>query len=108
MFTYKSNVSKHTKTITKRKLWTTPFLLEITKSKEFHSTDLEIDFLIDSGAESNIIYIPNWKEIKILHPKLIPLKTTSKLATAQGSALTNCGKIQRFLIIRKQWNKTNS
>ena len=60
--------------------------------------DLEIDFLIDSGAESNIINIPTWKEIKILYPQLIPFKTTSRLATAQGSILTNYGKIQLFLV----------
>ena len=49
--------------------------------------------LIDSGAESNIINIPTWKEIKTLHPKLTPLATSSKLATSQGSALVNYGKI---------------
>ena len=60
--------------------------------------DLEIDFLIDSGAESNIISLPTWKEIKLLHPQLMPFKTTSRLATAQGSTLTNYGKIQLFLV----------
>ena len=60
--------------------------------------DLEIDFLIESGAESNIINIPTWNEIKILHPQLIPFKTTSRLATAQGPTLTNYGKIQLFLV----------
>ena len=75
-----------------------PLLLESPKSKQFQTADLEIDFLIDSGAESNIINIPTWNEIKILHPKLIPFKTTSRLATAQGSTLTNYGKIQLFLV----------
>ena len=37
-------------------------------------------------------------EIKTLHPQLIPFKTTSRLATAQGSTLTNYGKIQLFLV----------
>ena len=60
--------------------------------------DLEIDFLIDSGVESNIINIPTCNETKSLHPKLIPIKTTSKLATAQGITLTNYGKIQFFLV----------
>ena len=60
--------------------------------------DLEIDFSIGSGAESNIINIPTWNEIKILHPKLITFKTTSRLATAQGSTLTNYGKINFFLV----------
>ena len=63
--------------------------------------DLEIDFLINSGAELHIINTPTWSEIKILHPKLIPSKTTSKLATAQGSTLTNYGKIQLFLVPTK-------
>ena len=45
-----------------------PFLLESPGNKEFQPPDLEIDFLIDSGAESNIINIPTWNEIKILHP----------------------------------------
>ena len=82
----------------KEKIWTIPFLLESPKSKEFQPPDLEIDFLIDSGAESNIINIPTWNEIKTLHPKLTPLESSSKLATAQGSTLINYGKIQLFLL----------
>ena len=82
----------------KEKIWTIPFLLESPRSKEFQPPDLEIDFLIDSGAESNIINIPTWNEIKTLHPKLTPLETSSKLATAQGSTLVNYGKIQLFLL----------
>ena len=57
---------------------------------------LEIYFLIDSGAESNIINNPTRNEIRILHPKLRPFKTTSRLTAAQGSTLTNYGKIQFF------------
>ena len=49
------NIPKETP---KEKIWTIFFLLESPKSKEIHSPDLEIDFLIDSGAESNIINIP--------------------------------------------------
>ena len=82
----------------KEKIWTIPFLLESPRTKEFQPPDLEIDFLIDSGAESNIINIPTWNEIKTLHPKLTPLETSSKLATAQGSTLINYGKIQLFLL----------
>ena len=89
------------------KIWTTIFLLESPKSKELRPPDIEIDFLIDSGAESNSINIPTWNEIKILHAKLTPVKTASRLATAQGSTLTNYGKIQLFLVPTKQWNKTN-
>ena len=33
-----------------------------------------------------------------MHPKLTPLETSSKLATAQGSTLVNYGKIQLFLL----------
>ena len=82
----------------KEKIWTIPFLLESPRSKEFQPPDLEIDFLIDSGAESNIINIPTWNEIKTLHPKLTPLETSSKLATAQGSTFVNYGTIQLFLL----------
>ena len=82
----------------KEKIWTKPFLLESPRNKEFQPPDLEIDFLIDSGAESNIINIPTWNEIKTLHPKLTPLETSSKLATAQGSTMVNYGKIQLFLL----------
>ena len=82
----------------KEKIWTIQFLLESPRNKEFQPPDLEIDFLIDSGAESNIINIPTWNEIKTLHPKLTPLETSSKLATAQGSTLVNYGKIQLFLL----------
>ena len=52
----------------REKIWTIPFLLESPKNKEFQPPDLENDFLIDSGAESNIINIPTWNEIRILHP----------------------------------------
>ena len=85
----------------REKIWTIPFLLESPRSKEFQPPDLEIDFLIDSGAESNIINIPTWNEIKTLHPNLTPLETSSKLATAQGSRLVNYGKIQLFLLLTR-------
>ena len=94
----KTYLTKYTKRTTKRKISTIPFLLERPKNKEFQPPDLEIDFLIDSGAESNIINIPTWNEIKTLHPNLTPLETSSKLATAQGSTLVNYGKIQLFLL----------
>ena len=35
----------------REKIWTIPFLLESPRSKEFQPPDLEIDFLIDSGAD---------------------------------------------------------
>ena len=82
----------------REKIWTIQFLLESPKNKEFQPPDLEIDFLIDSGAESNIINILTWNEIRLLHPKLKPLETSSKLASAQASILTNYGKIQLFLL----------
>ena len=82
----------------REKIWTIPFLLESPKNKEFQPPDLEIDFLIDSGAESNIINILTWNEIKTLHPKLTPLETSTKLATAQGTPSVNYGKIQLFLL----------
>ena len=63
------------------KIWTIPLLLESPKCKQFRTPDLEIVFLIDCGAESNIINIPTWNEIKIVHPNLVPFKTTSRLAT---------------------------
>ena len=58
----------------KEKFWTIPFLLESPKNKDFQPPDLEIDFLLDSGAESNIVNILTWNEIKNLHPRLIPVK----------------------------------
>ena len=73
----------------REKIWTILFLLESPRNKENQPPDLEIDFLIDSGAESNIIKIPTLNEIKTLHPNLTPLETSSKLATAQGSTLVN-------------------
>ena len=102
MFKYKPNLSKYTKRTIKRKIWTIPFLLESTKSKEFQPPDLETDFLIDSEAESNIISIPTWNENKTLHPNLIPIKTASKLATAQNSILINYGKIQLIRLTEEQ------
>ena len=92
----------------REKIWTIPFLLESPRNKEFQLPDHEIDFLIDSGAESNIINTPTWNEIKTLHPKLTPLATSSKLATAQGSTLINYGKVQLFLLPTRtmEQNKT--
>ena len=89
------NIPKYSQ-LQKEKIWTIPLLLESPKSKKLQTPDLEIYFLIDSGAESIIINIPTWNEMKVLHPKLIPFKSTSRLATAQGSTLTNFGKIQFF------------
>ena len=88
----------HKKKQPREKIWTIPFFLESPKSKEFQPPDLDIDFLIDSGAESNIIIIPTWNEIKTLHPTLAPIKRASKLATRQGSTLVKYGKIQLFLV----------
>ena len=98
MFKHKSHSLKYTKEQPREKNWTIPFLLESPRNKEFQPPDLEIDFLIDSGAESNIINIPTWNENKKKHTKLKPLATSSKLATAQGSTLVNYGKIQLFLL----------
>ena len=92
------NVPKETP---REKIWTILFLLESPKKKEFQQTDLELDFLLDSRAESKITNIPTWKEIKTLRPKLIPLKTASRLATSQGSTSTNYGKNQLFLVSTK-------
>ena len=76
----------------REKICTIPFLLESPRNKEFQPPNLEIDILIDSGAESNKINIPTWNEITTLHPNLTPLETSSKLATARGSTLVNFGK----------------
>ena len=78
-------------------IWTIPLLLESPKSKDFQSPGLKIDFLIDSEAELKIIKTPNWNEIQTLHPNLILSKTSSKLATAHGSCLTNFEKVQLYL-----------
>ena len=75
-----------------------PIYLREPKNKEFQPPDLESDFLIDSGAESNIINIPTWNEIRTVHPNLKPLETSSKLASAQESTLVNYGKIQLSLV----------
>ena len=91
----------------REQVWTIPFLLESPRNKEFQPPDLEMDFLIDSGAESNIINIPTWNEIKTFHPKLTPHETSSKLATAQGSTLVNYGKNQLFLLPTRTMEQNN-
>ena len=53
----------------REKIWTIPFLLESPRSEEFQSPNLEIGFLIDSGAESNIINIPISKSNCPLFPQ---------------------------------------
>ena len=52
MLKHKTYLPNYTKITTERKNWTIPFLLESPRNKEFQPLDLEIDFLIDSGAES--------------------------------------------------------
>ena len=96
--TQKKSYQKIQKKQPREKIWTILFLLESPRNKENQPPDLEIDVLIDSGAESIIINIPTWNEIKTLHPNLTPLETSSKLATAQGSTLVNYGKIQLLLL----------
>ena len=80
----------------KEKKWTISLLLEIAKSKNFQSPDLEIEFLIDSGAKSNIYNLPTWKEIQTL--RISSSKSSSKLASAQESSLINYGKIRLYLV----------
>ena len=65
----------------KEKKWTISLLLEKAKSKNFQSPDLEIEFLIDSGAKSNIYNLPIWKKIQTL--RISSSKSSSKLASAQ-------------------------
>ena len=60
-----STISIHENTskkiqLPKEKIWIIPLLLENPNSKNFQSPVLEIDFLIDSGAESNIINFPSF------------------------------------------------
>ena len=62
----------------REKIWTIPFLFESPRNK-----DLEIDYLIDSGAKSNITNIPTWNEIKTLHPNLTALIQTTLDGAAQ-------------------------
>ena len=59
MLEYKSHLSKYTKRTTQRKNLDNTISLESPRNKEFQPPDLETDFLIDSGAESNIINIPH-------------------------------------------------
>ena len=98
MLEYKSHLPKCTKRTTQRKNLDNTISFRKSEKQRIQPPDLEIDFLIDSGAESNIINIPTWNEIKTLHPKLTPLATSSKLATAQGSTLVNYGKVQLFFL----------
>ena len=77
----------------KGKILTIVFLLESPKSKEFQPPDLEIDFLIDSGAESDIINIPTWNEI----------------SNSTSLNLNKFWKKFNFSFFPlKQWNKTDS
>ena len=47
------------------------------------------------------------KQKQTLHPKLLPSRTSSRLATAQKSSLTNFGKINYSLFPLEQRNKIN-
>ena len=60
--------------------------------------DIETEFVIDSGEETNTINLPARNEIHNLHPKFFASKTSYKLATAQGTNLTKYGKNFQSLI----------
>ena len=64
--------------------------LESPKNENVQPPDLEIililDFLTDSGAESNSINIPTWNEVQILPPTFSPSDLFSNLATARGTS----------------------
>ena len=74
IFDSNSNMKKiyHKNNISPPKKWTIPLLLEWPQNRNFQPLDLETYFLIDSGAESNIVNIPIWVEFQNLYPKLSP------------------------------------
>ena len=84
----------------KEKIWTTPLLLESPKCKQFQqfqTPDLNRFFIrfrsrIKHHQHSHLEWNKNSTS------KIIPFKTTSRLATAKRSILTNYGKIQLFLV----------
>ena len=45
-----------------KKTWTIPLILKSPKCNELQTPDLEIEFVIDSEADPNIINIPTWNE----------------------------------------------
>ena len=75
---------------------TISLLIERAKNKKIQSPDLEIEFLINSGAKSNIYILPTWKEVQTLKPS--SSKTPSKLASAKELSLINYGKIRLYLV----------
>ena len=86
----------------KKEYWTFLLLLKSPKSKNFQLPDLKIAFFLDPGAESNIINNPTWNEIQTLRLNLLPSKTSSRLATAQGSILTIFWK--KSIVLRSHSN----
>ena len=56
--------------------------LLLLESRNHHTKtqppDLEVDFLTDSGAESNIFDVNTWNEIQSLNPNMILQGTASK------------------------------
>ena len=46
-----------------------PTSLRKSEEQRFSTKEIEIDFLLDSGAESNVINIPTWNEKQTLYPK---------------------------------------
>ena len=94
------------KTFSPRKKRTFPRRLESPKRKNIQSPELEIDFIIDPGAEPSIFNVLTWNEIHSLKPKLPLSKTSINLATAQGTSFTNYGKIQLALLPPRTMEKT--
>ena len=75
----------------KEKAWTILLLFESPKSKEFQTPNLEIDFSIESGAESNIINIPTWNEIKF-SSKINTLKNNKQFSDSTSLNLNKLWK----------------
>ena len=82
----------------------TPHVVEfnsnINNAYQITTNKIQLDFLFDSGGESNIMSIHNGMKFKSHIQKFLFVKilNANKITTAQGSSLLKYGKIQLYLV----------
>ena len=85
----------HSTRTVKGPIWILPHLYKTTVTFPTKETkhDLEIDFLLDSGASLNLLNKSTWDEIQFLNPRLKLKTENQQIGAANGSQLSCYGSI---------------
>ena len=88
-------IQVHSTRTAKGPVWILPLLYKTTVISPTRETkhDLEIDFLLDSGASLNLLNKATWDEIQFLNPTLKLKEKNTQIGAANGSQLSCYGSI---------------